>query len=171
MTIYPFIRSNRYHNILFLFVLLIIFLLISHKVITYVDTVDSDFFSFWLAGKVVREGLNPYDEIVWLTGHEIYYADWISDPTFLYPLYTAVIMIPLSLFELSISYTIWIWISQILIFFSTIKLLSLFGNQTKFFVFPVFAGLLLFRPILPLLLNGQISSIFLGSLEPIRKIF
>ena len=73
-------------------------------------------------------------------------------------------MMPLSYFNLSISYTLWIWISLILIFFSTVKLLTLFGNQTKFFVVPVFAGLLLFRPILPLLLNGQMSSIFLASL-------
>ncbi len=140
------------------------FTFISIRIVSYVNPVDSDFFSFWLAGKVVREGYSPYNKETWLMGHEIFHAKWISDETFLYPIPLAVLMIPLSYLDLSVAYAIWVWISQLIIFLSTVKLLSLFGNQSKFFILPVFAGVILFRPIFPLLLNGQVSALLLGIL-------
>lgn len=161
--------SRLFRQRLFLWILAILFFsgmfaLVSLYIIIHVDIVDSDFFSFWLAGKVVLQGQSPYDEQVWLTGHQVYHADWISDPAFLYPLPLAVLMIPLSLLSLPLAYALWVWLSQWILFFTTLRLLALFEEKRRFFVFPVVAGLLLFRPLFPLLRNGQLATLVLFSI-------
>lgn len=134
----------------------------SVKIVSYVDTVDSDFFSFWLSGKVIQKGLSPYNEQVWIEGHYIYDADWVSDKAFLYPIYLALFMIPISHFELNISYGIWVWFSQLLIFLCGFYLIiSTLSHRSRYFLFPIFAGIILFRPLFPLLLNGQIAALLL----------
>lgn len=146
---------------LLLLILSVLFGAISLWIVRYVDTVDSDFFSFWLAGQVVQQGQSPYDVKVWIEGHQNHHADWISDPTFLYPLPFAIVMVPLSQLALPVAYAIWVSISQWILFGSTIWLLRLFRDKARFFILPVFAGLALFRPVFPLLLNGQIASLLL----------
>jgi len=138
-----------------------VFALVSLYIVTHVDVVDSDFFSFWLAGKVVLQGQSPYDEQIWLTGHQMAAADWISDPAFLYPLPLAIFMAPLSLLDLPVAYAVWVWVSQWILFLAVLRLLALFEGQARYFAFPVFAGLLLFRPLFPLLRNGQLASLVL----------
>jgi len=153
-------RSGFLRAVLFL-LLSSFFMLVSLYIVTHVDIVDSDFFSFWLAGKMVLQGHSPYDEQVWLAGHQMAAADWISDPAFLYPLPLAICMAPLSLLDLPIAYAIWVWVSQWILFFTALRLLALFEGQARYFAFPVFTGLLLFRPLFPLLRNGQLASLVL----------
>jgi len=54
-----------------------------------------------------------------------------------------------------------VWVSQWILCFAVLRLLALFERQAWYFAFPVFAGLLLFRPLFPLLRNGQLASLVL----------
>ncbi|MEW6179244.1 MAG: glycosyltransferase 87 family protein [Chloroflexota bacterium] len=154
--------KKLFPKIVIFFLISSLFWFVSVKIVSYVDTVDSDFFSFWLAGRVIQKGLNPYNEQVWIEGHYIYDADWVSDKAFLYPLYLGLFMIPISHFDLNTSYGIWVWISQLLIFLSGVYLIiSTISHRSHYFLFPIIAGIILFRPLFPLLLSGQIAALLL----------
>ena len=63
-----------------------VFLLISTRIVYSQKYVDTDFFSFWLAGYSLIHGENPYSKVWWISAHDIFGAEWVSDETFLYPL-------------------------------------------------------------------------------------
>jgi hypothetical protein len=68
------------------------------------DFQSSNFTFFWLAGRMVMEGENPYDETQYLAGHETYGIKWQPNKIFPYPLPLAIFCIPLGLLSLRIYY-------------------------------------------------------------------
>jgi hypothetical protein len=72
-----------------------------------------DFRSFWGAGRALLEGRNPYDYAVL---QEILYP-WAT-ANFNYPLYIAVLVVPLGLFDLETAKNIWLTVSEILFILS-----------------------------------------------------
>ncbi len=72
-----------------------------------------DFNSFWGAGRALLEGRNPYDYAVI---QEILYPR--ATANFNYPLYIAVLVIPLGLFDLETAKNIWLTVSEVLFIWS-----------------------------------------------------
>ena len=84
-----------------------------------------DFNSFWGAGRALLEGRNPYD-------YEV--IQDILEPrgtaNFNYPLYIAVLVVPLGLFDLETAKNIWLTVSEVL-FIASILLISRPVRQSR----------------------------------------
>jgi hypothetical protein len=72
-----------------------------------------DFNSFWGAGRALLEGRNPYDYAVI---QEMLYPR--ATANFNYPLYIAVLVVPLGLFDLETAKNIWLTVSEVLFILS-----------------------------------------------------
>jgi hypothetical protein len=81
-----------------------------------------DFNSFWGAGRALLEGRNPYDYGVI---QEILYPR--ATANFNYPLYIAVLVVPLGLFDLETAKNLWLTMSEVLFIAS----LYLVARQTE----------------------------------------
>jgi len=147
--------------ILLLILICTLFWIISQGIVSRIDYPNSDFFSYWLAGRMILSHQNPYSSDDWITGHHLFGAEWISDPHFLYPLPLAFILLPLGLLNLYQAYVLWVWISLVILLLVILLLLPLFGENRKHYILPIASGIILFRPIVSLLLNGQISAFLL----------
>jgi hypothetical protein len=137
------------------------FLIVAIRIVSAMHYQNSDFFSFWLAGRMSWSNEHPYMSDQWILGHKEFGADWISDPKFLYPLPLALFFAPLGLLPLATAYTAWIYLSQILV---SISILLLIWGKIKnwvHLVFPIAAGAFLFRPTLVTLRNGQLGAFIL----------
>jgi hypothetical protein len=92
-----------------------------------------DFSSFWGAGRALLQGRNPYD-------YEV--IQDILEPrataNFNYPLYIAVLVVPLGLFDLETAKNIWLTLSEIL-FVLSIYLLGRRRPKPREFVFSTIA--------------------------------
>ncbi|GAB1469732.1 hypothetical protein MASR2M66_06090 [Chloroflexota bacterium] len=73
----------------------------------------SNFFVFWLSGKLLLERQNPYNPNDWAEGHTLYGNITPREPTFLYPLPLAVFLTPLGVSSVAQAYFLWQWISQL----------------------------------------------------------
>jgi len=86
-----------------------------------------DFNSFWGAGRALLQGENPYDYAVILD---------ILAPrataNFNYPLYIAVLVVPLGLFDLETAKNIWLTVSEVL-FFASLYLAGRGVHRTRGF--------------------------------------
>ena len=71
------------------------------------DVANSNFSFFWLAGRMILDGENPYDETRYLAGHDANAMDWRPNRIFPYPLPLALFCIPLGFFSMQAAYTIW----------------------------------------------------------------
>jgi hypothetical protein len=69
-----------------------------------------DFNSFWGAGRALLEGRNPYDYAVI---QDILYPR--ATANFNYPLFIAVLVVPLGLFDLETAKNIWLTVSEVLL--------------------------------------------------------
>jgi hypothetical protein len=72
-----------------------------------------DFNSFWGAGRALLEGRNPYDYAVI---QDILYPR--ATANFNYPLFIAVLVVPLGLFDLETAKNIWLTVSEVLFIWS-----------------------------------------------------
>ena len=151
---------------LLILVLLGLFFGIAHKIVYTSDYANSDFFSFWLAGRMLLTGGNPYSANEWIEAHHQFEASWISDQTFLYPLTLAVFFAPLGLLRLDQAYVLWVFLSQSTIFAVLYILFVRLWRSPKVihFIFPVLSAVVLFRPVWITLRNGQLGAWFLGLL-------
>lgn len=142
--------------------LLLLTLFFAIRVVDPVNYANSDFFSFWLAGRLALEGQNPYAVDVWVDGHHQYGATWISDLTFLYPLPLSFLFLPFGAMPLYPAYVLWVWLLQWMIlaaFFILFRLAS--PKVQKAYFLPLAAGLLLFRPAILTITYGQLSGFLL----------
>lgn len=140
----------------------ILFFIIATKIISTMEYPNSDFFSFWLSGKLASIGQNPYNNQIWILGHHQFNATWISDATFLYPLPLALLFTPLGLLPLYDAFVVWDVLTQFMIVFAVVLLMIANSNQSfKHFILPLFAGVILFRPTIITLINGQLSGMLL----------
>ncbi|MGB8213223.1 MAG: glycosyltransferase family 87 protein [Anaerolineales bacterium] len=123
---------------------------------------DNDFFTFWLAGHLVAQDGSPYDTAQWVAGYHQFAIGFIPNPAFLYPLPLALLLVPLGMLPLYSAYIIWVTLTQLMIIASLVILLSLetYPRARLFFV-PLLAGIVLFRPTILTLTQGQVSGLFL----------
>ena len=154
------------HNLRNIFIVMLvlggIFLITAVEIVNSLDYPNSDFFSFWLAGHMVWTGQDPYSADEWIAGHHQFGATWISDSQFLYPLPLAIFLAPLGLFSLYHAYIIWVVLLQLMIAISVLLLLSVRTDlQYKHYILPILAGIVLFRPTIITLFNGQLSGMLL----------
>ncbi len=148
--------------IIFAVLIVLIFLGISFIVVDPVEHPNSDFFSFWLAGRMILSGENPYDSDLWIQGHHRFGASWISDITFLYPLPIAGLFAPLGSLPLYQAFQIWVTLSEAMIFLSILVLSKLQPVPgIKHLYFPILSGVILFRPTIITLHNGQFTGFLL----------
>lgn len=157
---------SRHWNFLFrlggLALLAALTLALALALVDPVNYPNSDFFSFWLAGRLILQGESPYNERIWIEDHYRYNATWISDPTFLYPLPVGLLFVPLGSLPLYPAYVLWAWITQWLILASLWLLLQLWPAALVRPYLPLLGlMLLLFRPAWLVVAHGQLSGIVL----------
>ena len=123
------------------------------------NSANSNFFFFWLAGRMVLDGENPYDEAQYLAGHDAYGVTWKPNRIFPYPLPLALFVIPLGLMSLSDAYLAWQIISQAIVALTVFILLSHWKEPAHRRLFlPVMIFLLFFGPLYLALQTGAISA-------------
>ena len=156
-------RSFKNKKKIIIFTLIILALLtgmvfIAIKIVTTRDYLNSDFFTFWLSGHMIWTGENPYSNIDWVAGHHTFDVTWIPNSKFVYPLPLAYLYAPLGFLPYFEAYIIWVFLLQVMLLGSTYFLINqLPHSQKNAYLFPLFAGVLLFRPSFAALFGGQIS--------------
>jgi hypothetical protein len=124
------------------------------------DYQNSNFAFFWLSGRMILQGENPYNETQYLAGHDTYGIKWRPNNIFPYPLPLALIFIPFGLISLAKAYVLWQVVS--LIFIATIIYILL--NQWKDsaqwrLLIPIFAFMFFFGPLYLTLFTGSIGAV------------
>jgi hypothetical protein len=112
------------------------------------DVPNSNFSFFWLAGRMILNGENPYDETQYLAGHDANHMDWRPNRIFPYPLPLALFCIPLGFFTMQTAYILWQVVSLILVALTIYVLLNHWqdGPQRNLLV-PIFFFLLFWGPL------------------------
>jgi hypothetical protein len=123
---------------------------------------NSNFFVFWLSGRLLTDGESPYNPDQWRAGHELYGSTSLREAIFLYPLPLAVFMVPLGLFTVDEAYLGWQILSQVLIAIVVFTLLNKWQKteQNRLFI-PVTLFLLFFGPTYLTLQIGSIGPLTL----------
>ena len=126
------------------------------------DDHRSNFFTFWLAGHMVLNGEDPYNEAQYLAGHDEFNVNWRPNKIFPYPLPLSLLMIPLGALPLSTAYFALQYITQIIIAVTMYALLSRWQDPayTRLLV-PLMAFFLFFSPVLLTLQVGSVGALAL----------
>lgn len=120
---------------------------------------NSNFFFFWLAGRMVLTGENPYDQTQYLAGHDALGVTWKPNKIFPYPLPLSIFMTPLGLFSLSTAYILWQILSQALVAVTVFVLLNKWkGPAHRRLFLPGMIFLTFFGPIYLTLQAGAIGA-------------
>lgn len=145
------------------FVLILLFCLIAITVVAAVDDYTvSDFFTFWLAGRMTLQGQDVYSEAQWLDGHKFYGSTWFPNPIFPYPIALSLVLLPLGALPLKFAYLIWVFITQLMLLLSVFLLSPTWNTkESKNGRYLLVVSLLLFRPVLVTLLTAQFVGFFL----------
>lgn len=139
-----------------------IFALLAIKVVDPIEYANSDFFSFWLSGRMAIAGQNPYVADGWIEAHHEFDATWISDETFLYPLPLSLFFAPLGFLSLYQAFLAWAILSQFMIFWSVVLVSKAYpATLNRHLIPPLFVGIVLFRPTIVTLHNGQLTALLL----------
>lgn len=126
---------------------------------TSFDFQSSNFTFFWLAGRMVLEGENPYDETQYLAGHETYGIKWQPNRIFPYPLPLAIFCIPFGFLSLPAAYITWQVISLIIIAITIFVLLNQWKEAApRRLLVPIFASMFFFGPLYLTLHTGSIGA-------------
>jgi len=160
----PQAKISRTRYFLLIPFLAALFFMIAVTIINPVEYPNSDFFTFWLAGRLFFLGQDPYNSQAWISGHHQFGATWIPNPTFVYPMPLSLLFAPLGLLPLYQAFIVWDTLSQFMIAASIALLFAINSNSNfpyKHFVLPVLLEVALFRPTILTLVNGQLSGMLL----------
>lgn len=139
--------------------LTLLFYLTARYFFDTVNNQNSDFFTFWLAGRLAATDQNPYLPAAWVGGHLQYGADWIPNQTFIYPLPLAYLFIPLGLLPYGPAFLVWTILAQWMVLASIILLVRAMPSRSfARFLPPLLIGAALFRPTILTLRNGQLTA-------------
>jgi len=112
------------------------------------DVPNSNFSFFWLAGRMILNGENPYDETQYLAGHDANNMDWRPNRIFPYPLPLALFCIPLGFFSMKTAYIIWQVVTLLLVALTVHILLSHWQEKSHHnMLVPIFFFLLFWGPL------------------------
>ena len=124
------------------------------------DYQNSNFAFFWLSGRMILEGENPYNETQYLAGHDIYGIKWRPNNIFPYPLPLALIFIPFGLIPLANAYILWQVVSLVSIALIIFILLNHWKESAqRRLLIPIFAFMFFFGPLYLTLFTGSIGAI------------
>lgn len=130
-----------------------------------IDYRNSNFVFFWLAGRMVVSGENPYDAVAWRAQLAANNVSWRPDQNFLYPLPLAFLLAPLGLASLGNAYLLWQIVSQALIALSVWALLAVSPDpRHRRMFFPFVIALLFFGPVYLSLQIGALGAFTLAAL-------
>lgn len=117
---------------------------------------NPDFLVYWLAGNLISRGISPYNESVWSQG--VIQLGWFTDQTFLYPLPTGVFFLFWGRLPYRFAYLLWMFLCMVFIFSSLLLLMhTCLGDKAFLYLIPVLGGVVVFRPVLVSIRNGQIG--------------
>jgi hypothetical protein len=126
------------------------------------DFQSSNFTFFWLSGRMLLEGENPYDETQYLAGHETHGIKWQPNKIFPYPLPLAILCIPLGLLSLPTAYITWQAITLLIIAWTIYALLARWQSSAHSrLLIPVFAAMFFFGPAYLTLHTGSVGALAL----------
>jgi hypothetical protein len=109
---------------------------------------NSNLSFFWLAGRMILDGQNPYDETQYLAGHNANGMDWQPNNIFPYPLPLALFCIPLGFFSLRTAYVIWQVVTLLLVAVTIYILLHHWQDAVhRNLLLPIFFLLLFWGPL------------------------
>ncbi|MFM8423702.1 MAG: glycosyltransferase family 87 protein, partial [Chloroflexota bacterium] len=112
------------------------------------DVPNSNFSFFWLAGRMILDGQNPYDETQYLAGHDANSMDWRPNNIFPYPLPLTLFCIPLGFFSMQTAYVIWQVVTLLLIALTIYILLRHWQDKSHHnMLVPIFFFLLFWGPL------------------------
>ncbi len=141
-----------------------LFYLVAIHNAAHIDYHDSNFFTFWLAGRMNWTGQSPYNTQQWVGNHIHYRANHARFPNriFPYPLPLSLFLAPLGLFSIDTAYILWDLLSQVILAASVFLFLKRLGGiaQERFFL-PLMIALLFFGPVIVTLDNGALGAFFL----------
>lgn len=139
-----------------------VFVLAATRAVATLDYLNSDFFTFWLGGRLEAKGGNPYLPADWVGAHHRFGATWIPNPIFPYPLPLAMMFAPLGLLPFKTAYIVWIVLSECFVAIAVTALVQA-AQLPKWapLWFPLMASAYLFRPTLVTLRNGQLGAFLL----------
>jgi hypothetical protein len=122
-----------------------------------------DFFALWLAPRLILEGKNPYLASDWISASAMNQVHSVKDPTYLYPLPLAVLMIPFGFLPLEYAAVTWISLGIIAILLVCELILSRINNTSLPIPYkiPILLGVFLFRPVAETLRIGQLDWLIL----------
>ncbi len=143
----------------------VIFCLKAMQNYTHQDYTNSNFFFFWLSGRMMWTGQNPYNPTQWLAGHDAFGATWKPNQIFPYPLPLAYFMAPLGLLPLGQAYIAWQIVSQIIIALTVFWLLHHWKGQAQRLLFlPLILVLLFFGPVYLTLQIGSVGPLAVAAI-------
>ncbi|MCB0103748.1 MAG: DUF2029 domain-containing protein [Anaerolineales bacterium] len=112
------------------------------------DVPASNFSFFWLAGRMLLDGQDPYKESQYLAGHDANKMDWRPNNIFPYPLPLALLCIPLGFFSMQTAYFIWQAFTLVMVALAVHLLLQHWQtNEHRTLFLPTFFFLLFFGPL------------------------
>jgi hypothetical protein len=139
-----------------------VLVLIALAIVKPADCANSDFFTFWLAGRFVVSGQNLYTPALWVSAHHQYGASWIPNQVFVYPLPLALLFAPLGLISIYPAFLLWVVLSGIMVLAAVVLLLGASKADLLKRYFPLLIiSVSLFRPTWITLLTGQLSGLLL----------
>lgn len=126
------------------------------------DYRNTNFAFFWLAGRMVLDGENPYNEAQYLAGHDANGMEWKPNQIFPYPLPLALFCIPLGLFSMGTAFTLWQIFTLLVTAFVTYSLLKKWNYPPleRFFA-PLFLFIVFFGPVFMTVRVGNIGTLAL----------
>jgi hypothetical protein len=128
----------------------------------------TDFYCLWQGARLVASGEDPYDEAVWAQATGGLHPDPSGTPRpsscpgrYGYPLWTAVLLIPLGLLSLPSAATAWAGISFVATAVGALASWRAVDGPAR--LFPVFAAIVLAaQPLWLLVISGQLTGVMLG---------
>jgi hypothetical protein len=119
-----------------------------------------DFFTFWLGSRMTLHGENVYQPELWVANHGLYQSTWIENLFYVYPLSTALFLLPLGWLELPLASTLWLFTGFLSITVGVLLLLSEWHTpRWQSYGFPIILASFCFRPVFLNFTVGQFDAL------------
>jgi hypothetical protein len=146
-------------NIVLIFALIVGMVFVIARLSGNTNPRDTNFSFFWLAGKMILNGENPYDQAQYLAGHDLHQINWRPNKIFPYLLPLAIFCIPFGFFSLDQAYFIWQITTLSIVAVTIFVVINQWERaaQRRLFV-PLFIAMFFFGPVYLTLRTGSIGA-------------